>query len=108
MLHVIEKDVVGVHNVTGFHGRVSMAEMLGACKCATASPVNLVWVSEEFLAANKVKAYTEMPVWIPREGRSVVDCKKAIAAGMKFRPIADTVRDTLQWACLLYTSDAAD
>ena len=98
MLHCIEHDVVGVHNVTGFHGRVSMAEMLGACKAATASAVNLVWLSEEFLAENKVSPYQQMPLWIPREGRSVVDCTKAIAAGLRFRPIADTVRDTLQWA----------
>jgi 2'-hydroxyisoflavone reductase len=98
MLHCIEHDVTGVHNATGFHGRVSMAEVLGACKCATASAVSLVWVDEPFLAANKIRAYTQMPLWIPRDGRSVVDCAKAIAAGLRFRPIADTVRDTLQWA----------
>ncbi len=98
MLHCIEHDVVGVHNVTGFHGRVSMQEVLGACKCATSTPVTLTWCSEEFLAANKVQPYMQMPLWIPRDGRSVVDCSKAIAAGMRFRPIADTVRDTLQWA----------
>ena len=98
MLHCIEHDVVGVHNVTGFHGRVSMQEVLGACKCATSTPVTLTWCSEEFLAANKVQPYMQMPLWIPRDGRSVVDCSKAIAAGMRVRPIADTVRDTLQWA----------
>lgn len=98
MLHCLEQNVVGVHNVTGFHGRVSMAEVLGACKCATATPASLVWVSEEFLAENKVQPYMQMPLWIPREGRTVVDCSRAIAAGLRFRPIADTVRDTLQWA----------
>ena len=98
MLHCIEHDVVGVHNVTGFHGRVSMQEVLGACKCATSTPVTLTWCSEEFLGENKVQPYMQMPLWIPRDGRTVVDCSKAIAAGMRFRPIADTVRDTLQWA----------
>jgi 2'-hydroxyisoflavone reductase len=98
MLHCIERDVTGVHNATGFHGRVSMAEVLAACKCATSAPVDLVWASEEFLMANEVRPYMQMPLWIPREGRRVVDCGKAIAAGLRFRPIADTVRDTLQWA----------
>lgn len=98
MLHCLEQNVTGVHNATGFAGRVSMQEVLGACKCATSTPVELVWASEEFLAAEKVQPYMQMPLWIPREGRSVVDCKKAIAAGLRFRPIADTVRDTLQWA----------
>jgi 2'-hydroxyisoflavone reductase len=98
MLHCLEQNVTGVHNATGFAGRTSMQEVLGACKCATSTPVELVWVSEEFLAAEKVQPYMQMPLWIPRDGRSVVDCKKAIAAGLRFRPIADTVRDTLQWA----------
>ncbi len=98
MLHCIEHDVVGVHNATGFQGRVSMGELLGACKCATSSAVELVWASEEFLAANEVGPWMQMPLWIPRERRSLVDCGKAIAAGLRFRPIADTVRDTLQWA----------
>jgi 2'-hydroxyisoflavone reductase len=98
MLLCLEQNVTGVHNATGFAGRTSMQEVLGACKCATSTPVELVWVSEEFLAAEKVQPYMQMPLWIPRDGRSVVDCKKAIAAGLRFRPIADTVRDTLQWA----------
>ena len=98
MLHCLEQNVTGVHNATGFAGRTSMQEVLGACKCATSTPVELVWVSEEFLAAEKVQPYMQMPLWIPRDGRSVVDCKKAIAAGLRFRPIADTVRDTLHWA----------
>ena len=98
MLHTIERSVTGVHNATGFHGRVSMGEVLAACKCATSNAVELVWVSEEFLAQHQVRPYTQMPLWIPREGRSVVDCTKAIAAGLRFRPIADTVRDTLAWA----------
>ena len=98
MLHCIEQNVVGVYNATGFHGRVSMAEMLGACKAATSTPVTLTWASEEFLQENSVQPYMQMPCWIPRDGRSVIDTQKAQAKGLKFRPLADTIRDTLQWA----------
>lgn len=98
MLHCLEQGTAGVFNATGFAGRVSMAEVLGACKCATSNAVELVWASEQFLADNKVQPYMQMPLWIPRDGRSVVDCSRAIAAGLRFRPIADTVRDTLHWA----------
>lgn len=98
MLHVVEQNVVGVYNAVGFAGRVSLGEVLGACKCATATPVTLTWVSEEFLRENNVRAYMEMPLWIPREGRSIVQNTKAMAQGLAFRPIADTIRDTLQWA----------
>jgi 2'-hydroxyisoflavone reductase len=98
MLHCIEHDVVGVFNATGFAGRVSIGDVLGACKCATSNPVELVWANEEFLAENGVRAWMQMPLWLPRESRSIVDCSRAIAAGLRFRPVGDTVRDTLQWA----------
>ena len=98
MLRCVEEKIAGVYNVTGFHGRVSMQDVLAACKCATSNPVELVWAPEEFLAEQKVQPYMQMPLWIPREGRSVVDCSAAIGKGLRFRPIAETVRDTLQWA----------
>jgi 2'-hydroxyisoflavone reductase len=98
MLKCVEEQIVGVYNVNGFQGRVSMAEVLGACKCATSSAVELVWASEEFLAEQKVQPFMQMPLWLPREGRSYVDCAAAIGKGLRFRPVADTVRDTLQWA----------
>jgi 2'-hydroxyisoflavone reductase len=42
----------------------------------------------------------EMPLWIPeKEGLGVgdVNCARALAAGLSFRPLAETVRDTLAW-----------
>ncbi|MCA8976243.1 MAG: NAD-dependent epimerase/dehydratase family protein [Planctomycetes bacterium] len=98
MLHCIEQNVTGVMNAVGFNGRVSMAEVLGACKCATSKPVTLTWASEEFLQENGVGAYMDMPLWIPRAGRSMVSNARAVANGLEFRPIADTIRDTLHWA----------
>jgi 2'-hydroxyisoflavone reductase len=98
MLHCVEQSVVGVFNATGFAGAVSMQDVLCACKCATANAVTLTWASEEFLSANEVGPWMTMPLWLPREGRSLVDNARAIRSGLRFRPIADTVRDTLQWA----------
>lgn len=98
MLHCVEQSVAGVFNANGFHGRVSMQDLLCACKCATSRDVTLTWASEEFLAENQVGPWMTMPLWIPREGRSFVTNTRATAAGLRFRPIADTVRDTLHWA----------
>lgn len=98
MLHCVERSVVGVFNATGFHGRVSMQDLLCACKCATSRDVTLTWVSEEFLAEHEVGPWMTMPLWIPRAGRSYVANARATTAGLHFRPIADTVRDTLHWA----------
>ena len=98
MLQCIERNVTGIYNAVGFAGRTSLAEVLSACKCATSCDAQLTWVSEEFLKENRVRAYSQMPLWIPREGRRMVANQKAMAKGLAFRPIADTVRDTLAWA----------
>jgi len=46
-----------------------------------------------------------MPLWIPQAGEDNVNrhfmevsIEKAVAAGLKFRPLSETVRDTLTWA----------
>ena len=42
-----------------------------------------------------------MPVWVPSTGKTAgfmrVNCQKAYAAGLTFRPLADTAKDTLTW-----------
>lgn len=68
------------------------------CKCATSTPVELVWVDEEFLASHEVRPWMEMPMWLPRPGRTYANNARAIAQGLRFRPVADTIRDTLHWA----------
>ena len=51
---------------------------------------------------NKVEEWSDMPVWVPdnaeNQGFSRVDVSKAIKAGLKFRALSDTVRDTFAWA----------
>jgi 2'-hydroxyisoflavone reductase len=98
MLHCIERNVTGVHNAVGFAGRVSMLDVLTACKCATSNPVTLTWASEDFLEEQEVGPWMQMPLWIPRGGRGSVSNSRAMDKGLRFRPIADTIRDTLQWA----------
>jgi 2'-hydroxyisoflavone reductase len=98
MVHCLEQNITGVYNATGFAGPVTMEQVLMGCQCASAVPSTLVWASEEFLAANQVQPWMEMPLWIPRAGRGTVKNDKAIAKGLRFQPIADTIRDTLQWA----------
>ena len=53
------------------------------------------------LREHRVGAWMEMPVWVYPEpetrGFSAYDCSKAIAAGLAFRPLADTALDTLAW-----------
>lgn len=96
-VHCFEQQVVGVFNADGFAGPVTMQELLHGCKCATSSSVTFAWASEEFLREQQVGPWMQMPLWIPREGRSLVDNRRAVQHGLRFRPLGDTIKDTLQW-----------
>jgi 2'-hydroxyisoflavone reductase len=76
--------------------------MLETCKQVSGSDANFRWASVEFLAEHNVEPWSDMPVWIPNveqdAGFSRVDISKAIKSGLTFRPLEETVRDTLAWA----------
>lgn len=95
-----EQKLTGPYNVTGPANRLTMGELLNSCQTISGSEATLTWVSDTFLQEHEVGAYTEMPLWIPTEfaGYGTVNCQKALNAGLTFRPLAETVRDTLNWA----------
>lgn len=97
-LRLVEARATGIYNATGPEKPLTMGEVLQSCQTAAGSL--LTWVSEEFLLAQKVGAFVEMPLWVPKQaaGMMNVDVTKAVRAGLSFRPIADTARDTLAWA----------
>lgn len=98
MLALVEKRVFGVMNAVGFAGPVSMRDVLIGCKNATTTPATLTWVDEAFLLEQKVGPWMQMPLWIPSDGRRVYGNELALRNGLAFRPLADTIRDTLHWA----------
>jgi 2'-hydroxyisoflavone reductase len=65
------------------------------------SDAELVWVDGDFLAANDVGEWMELPLWLhdpEHRGMLSIEPVAAFAAGLETRPLADTVRDTLDWA----------
>ncbi|KAA3612913.1 MAG: NAD-dependent epimerase/dehydratase family protein [Planctomycetota bacterium] len=98
VVHCIENQVTGFYNACGFDGELSMEEFLHGCKCGTSTPVQFTWADEAFLKEQGVGPWMEMPMWLPEEGNTYVNNRRAIEQGLKFRPIADTIRDTLAWA----------
>jgi 2'-hydroxyisoflavone reductase len=94
-----EKRLTGPYNVTGPNEPITMQQLLETCRTVTGSDATFTWVSDEFLVANEVGAYTEMPLWVPAEfaGYDTVNCQKARAAGLVTRPLPQTIHDTLTW-----------
>jgi 2'-hydroxyisoflavone reductase len=101
-LKLIEQKATGALNATGPDYDLTLGAMLETCKQVSGSDANFRWAPVEFLSQNNVAAWSDMPVWVPdmpeNAGFSKVDVSKAINAGLIFRPLAETVRDTLAWA----------
>lgn len=92
-----ENDESGVFNATGPESRLSMAEMLYGVRAATTGPIDFTWVPADFLEAQGVAPWGDMPCWIPGAPVMNVRIDRALQAGLSFRPLADTVQDTLAW-----------
>jgi len=101
-IKLIEDNASGIYNATGPDYELTLGAMLDTCKQVSRSDAEVHWASVEFLEQNKVAPWSDMPVWVPdneeNQGFSRMDVSKAINAGLKFRPLEDTVRDTLTWA----------
>ncbi|MCV2350752.1 NAD-dependent epimerase/dehydratase family protein [Paucibacter sp. Y2R2-4] len=88
----------GVFNTTGPDGQ-SMGELLQACQVACPSETSLVWRSEADLLAAGVQPFADLPYWLPEADNAMMDMRSqaAEAAGLRYRPLLQTLRDTARW-----------
>jgi 2'-hydroxyisoflavone reductase len=102
-IEMIERNAAGAYNAHGRPNTLTMQGLLDECKNVSRSDAHFTWASEEFLLEQNVAAWSEMPLWLPEEAAShlrgfmFISPRKAIAEGLTFRPVSDTIRDTLVW-----------
>jgi 2'-hydroxyisoflavone reductase len=92
-----ERGVGGIYNVVG--PRVPLDHVLDACRTVSGSNADIVWVDDDFLIAHEVGEYMELPLWIADpDWKDFMnkDISRAMAAGLTFRPLEDTIRDVLE------------
>jgi 2'-hydroxyisoflavone reductase len=101
MLQAAGDGVGGVFNTVSRPGHATMASLLEAAKAATGSGARLVWAPPEVIEAAGIAPWTELPVWLPPDGELAAlhdgDVSQACAAGLRCRPVGDTVADTWRW-----------
>jgi 2'-hydroxyisoflavone reductase len=102
IIKLIQENASGVYNATGPDYELTIGKLLEVSKQVSGSDADFKWASVEFLNQNKVEPWSDMPTWVPDDEEGVgfarVDVSKAIEAGLRFRPLEETVRDTLAWA----------
>ena len=98
-LDMAERRATGTFNATGPEAPLSMEAMLEGCVAAAGSAATLTWVEEGFLLEQGAQPWGELPLWLPSEDATLhtADVSKAVAAGLRFRSLAETARDTLDW-----------
>lgn len=96
-----ESGTAGVFNATGPETPHRFEQVCAGCSEAAGVEATIVPVDEQWLVEQGVGPWMELPLWLPlgagHDGLSEVDVSKAVAAGLTFRPLIETCRDTLAW-----------
>ena len=99
LVHVAEQRIAGDFNATG-EASLTMGGLLETCRAVSGSDAELVWMTDEFLLGEGVGTWMELPLWLePAEASFLqADVSRALAAGLRCRPLEETVAATLAWA----------
>ncbi|WP_171170049.1 reductase [Streptomyces sp. I05A-00742] len=91
----------GPFNLVSPPGHTTMGELLESCVRVTGSDAELRWTDPEPILAAGIEPWTDLPVWLPPgELHTTIfgaGVGKALAAGLRCRPAAETVADTWAW-----------
>ncbi|TMR38364.1 NAD-dependent epimerase/dehydratase family protein [Actinomadura geliboluensis] len=100
-LDAAEQGLGGPYNLVSRPAHTTMEELLQACIHVTGSKANLVWTAPETILKAGIQPWTDLPVWLPpgeaHDTMHQASADKALAAGLRCRPVQETVADTWQW-----------
>lgn len=101
LLLAAQAELSGEFNVLSDVGHATLATLLAACRAETGRRTDLTWVDPGILLDHEVRPWLELPIWIPASDVLApsyrVDVTRATAAGLRCRPVQDTVADTWRW-----------
>jgi 2'-hydroxyisoflavone reductase len=98
ILHAATTGLSGTYNAVDH--ATTRATLFDTCVQMSDSDAELVWVDGDFLAANDVTEWMELPLWLhgaEHQGMLSVSPTAAFGAGLETRSLPETVRDTLAW-----------
>lgn len=100
-IRMAEQGTGGVFNATGPAQPLRFGEMLDGVKTTLRADARFTWVPAPFLEKQGVKPWLDLPAWVPPGGEAAgmmeANITRALAAGLTFRPLADTVQAAMAW-----------
>jgi 2'-hydroxyisoflavone reductase len=100
LLHAARSPLQGTFNATGPFPPVSMLDVLAAAGAAKGRHVEPVVIDDGFLAGQGL-GFNDLPFWIDDpvwKAWAEVDVKRAMAAGLRFSPLEETIDAVLMHA----------
>lgn len=94
-----ERGFTGTFNASGDTASMTMGDLIAACLRVAGASTTVTWVDEPFVKANQIEPWSELPAWIPTGDDSLMwaSSAKAVAAGLTYRPLEETVSATLDF-----------
>ncbi|MGH2921820.1 MAG: SDR family oxidoreductase [Gaiellaceae bacterium] len=99
LVDVAERRLAGTFNAT--HPGRPWGELLDTVREVSGSDASFTWVPDEFLAEHEVGEWMELPLWLRDPdwlGMHMADVTRALDRGLTFRPLAETISETLELA----------
>ncbi|PZQ59511.1 MAG: epimerase [Phenylobacterium zucineum] len=100
-VRLAEQRVAGAFNAMGPARPLTMSGLLDGVAAGVGAKPRIAWAPTDWLAAKRVNGWSDLPVWLPGDGATAGFHRRsnaaAIRAGLTFRPLAETAKDTLAW-----------
>jgi 2'-hydroxyisoflavone reductase len=96
----LEDDNISTFNATGPDSPLTLQQVLDMTQAVTGSDAHFSYVDEQWLQEKEVGTWMELPLWLPgEEGQALmqISIQRGLNKGLKFRPLEETIRDTLTW-----------
>ena len=102
IIGMAEAGETGTFNATGKPFELTFGALLEEIKSATGSDARLTWATEGFLTAESVAPWSDMPLYLFEsdadwQGFLSANVDRALAKGLEFRPLRETILETLAW-----------
>lgn len=97
----LERKTTGIFNMVTPVASYTFGNLLEDCQAVSGKSVDPIWVTDEFIADKSVGAGGALPIYHAISGEyahvSSVSGERARAAGLRNRPMRETIRDLLAW-----------
>jgi 2'-hydroxyisoflavone reductase len=101
VLRALADEASGTFNLVGEPGQSTMGRLLQTCADVAGTQPVLRWADMGTLQALGLQPWSDLPLALPDDdehrGFMRTDVRRALAAGLRIRPAARTVADTLAW-----------